>query len=444
MAMGGANLGMILRRLRAFARDRRGNVAIIVGLVLVPLIFAAGMGVDYTLANRRQDQINGIADAAALAAVTPNMMSQSSDTAKAAAQAVFLSQIAQVPNITYSASNVTITAVDTPTATSVNRVITVAYTANSINAFAAVLGMPSIAIGGGASAKSAVAPRIDFYMLLDTSPSMAIAATQAGINTMVANTSSQSGCAFACHETNPASDHLGNPGGEDNYALARNLGVVLRMDLVAQATQNLMSTAQTTAAENHTAYRAGIYTMDFNFNQLSGITSDFSTLQTAAANIQTVEVYNNNCLTPTNCNNDEDSYLDSGLHSLNTTMPDPGNGTSNAGDTPEEVVFIVSDGVTDEMFSGSRSIAPINTKEDWCTTVKNRNIRIAFLYLTYYPLPTNSFYNSNVAPFQSQIAVKAQACASPGLFFEVSTGGDINAAMTALFQKAVATAHLTQ
>ena len=62
---------------------------------------------------------------------------------------------------------------------------------------------------------------------------MAIAATQAGINTMVANTPTQGGCGFGCHEFDPAADNLGNagnPGGEDNYALARNLGVTLRID----------------------------------------------------------------------------------------------------------------------------------------------------------------------------------------------------------------------
>lgn len=448
---------------------RRGNVAIIVSLVIAVLVFLAGMGVDYTLATRRQDQINGFADAAALAAVTPNMMSQPASAAQAAAQAMFLSQLATVPNVNYSANNVAITATDTGTGTTVNRVITVSYTASSNNAFAAVLGMPSIPIGGSASAKSSLAPRIDFYMLLDDSPSMAIAATQAGINTMVANTPNQSGCAFACHESNQAAENnghgLGNPsnitcvgdsvpnqsfpnGGEDNYALARCLGVPLRIDNVNAATTQLMNTAPITAAENFTTYRAAIYTMDYSTNLLqgAGLTSNFSALSTAAANISALEVYDNGCLYyPNNCNNDEDSYLDQGLSYLNSVMPNPGMGGSSP-DTPEEVLFIVTDGVNDELFNGNRTMGPVNTlliNPDLCTTIKGRGIRIAFLYLTYYPLPTNGFYTSNIAPFQPQIATAAQNCASSGLFFEVSTGGDITAAMQALFQKAVSTAHLT-
>ncbi len=108
------------------------------------------------------------------------------------------------------------------------------------------------------------------------------------------------------------------------------------------------------------------------------------------------------------------------------------------------MLFIVSDGVIDES-SGGRLISPVDEFSTWCSKVKANGVRIAFLYTTYYPLPTNAFYNSYVAPYQSQIGpTYAQNCASPGLYFEVSTGGDITSAMTTLFQKTVTTAHLTQ
>jgi len=55
--------------------------------------------------------------------------------------------------------------------------------------------------------------------------------------------------------SNPAGDSLGNPGGEDNYALARNLGLTLRIDNLATATANLMTTAQTTEAANSAKYQ---------------------------------------------------------------------------------------------------------------------------------------------------------------------------------------------
>ena len=93
--------------------------------------------------------------------------------------------------------------------------------------------------------------------------------------------------------------------------------------------------------------------------------------------------------------------------------------------------------------SGStRCQEPIETS--YCTTIKNRGIRIAVLYTTYYPLTDNGWYNSYIAPFQSEIATNMQACASPGLYFEVSPSDGISTAMNALFQKAVGSARITQ
>lgn len=437
-----------------------GNIALITALVIVPLTFALGMAFDFTQAQSRQDKLDGIADAAALGAVTPTEMGQQFSQASLQAKTMFLGQAAQVSGVIAVVPDTSCCG-DTVAGATVTRNITVKYTAQSQNVFAALLGMPTMTIQGHSSAQSAANPNIDFYMLLDTSPSMEIAATTGDIATMVSNTQTQGGCAFGCHESNPAADNLGNPGGEDNYALARNLGVTLRIDLVNQATQNLMGTARTTASDTGAMYRASINTIDYAPNSLypinysvtenqSTAATELTAAQGAAAGIASVEVYDNNCLTQSNCNDDEDSYLDLGLSTANTAMPNPGGGTNNNGDTPQEVLFIVSDGVVDQASangscgSSSRLCTAINTQASWCQTIKARGIRIAFLYTTYNPLPTNQFYNNNVAPFQSQIAADAQNCASPGLFFEVNTGGDINAAMQALFEKVVSTARLTQ
>jgi hypothetical protein len=132
------------------------------------------------------------------------------------------------------------------------------------------------------------------------------------------------------------------------------------------------------------------------------------------------------------------------------------------GDTPQEVVFLVTDGVDDMFVSSSSSCTgtplkvgsryrcqqPINTAI--CTTIKNRGVRIAVLYTEYLQLPTNSWYNTyisalnNPSPSAGQIAQNLQSCASTGLFYDVQSGGDITAALNALFQKVVETApHLT-
>jgi Flp pilus assembly protein TadG len=448
-------------------RDRKANVAVMFAVMMVPCIYLLGMTLDYTQAVRKRSQLNAALDAAVIAAVTPSMLSQSNAAATTAATNVFNATASPngqpMPGLSGQPTlNITVTNVG------LVRTVTASYTAASTNNFPILLGTPAWNINGTAAASASGAPNINFYLLLDDSPSMAIAGTPAGVATMVSHTSSQGGCAFACHETNPAADNLGNPGGEDNYALARNLGVTLRIDLLAQAAANLMTTAQTTETANNNTYEVAIYTFDYGFNTVfapSGLPStNLSSASTAAAGISVVTVYDNSCLTSTNCNQDTDTNFSSALQSLNTIMPAPGAGTSNAGDTPQEVVFVVTDGVEDKVVSSTSACSqptvsmgsgqyrcqqPIDTT--WCSTVKNRGIRIAVLYTEYLPLPTNSWYNSYVAPFNSpgpasgQIATNLQSCASQGLFYDVQSGGDITAALNALFQLVVASAaHLTQ
>ncbi len=459
---------LITRALRA----QDGNVALLSAVLMVPMTGALGMGVDYGLQRQRQEQLNGIADATALLTLSPSVLAMSTADAQTAAQSFWNSQVQAVNGVT--GLNATVSITDTGSGNLVLRTVKVAYSGTSVTYMSSLMGLSSLPVSGSNTAESSLAPRINFYLLVDTSPSMGIAATQAGINTMVSHTSAQGGCAFGCHETNPtASDTAGNPinpatgQAGDNYYLARSLGVTLRIDLVNQAVSNLMSTAATAATKNNTTYGVSISTIDYQVGQLyqtNNIATNLSQAKAAVGTLQQLEVAYNNCVSVSNCNaknagSDQDSYLDLGVSTLghpvnansysaaNTPgfqIYTPGLGTNNAGDSPQEVMFIISDGVVDENRSGSRVYDPINTLVDNCTAIKNAGIRIAFLYLTYNPLPTNSWYNTYVAPFQPNIAAAAQSCASPGLFTQVNTGGDISGALSNLFQVAVTTARLTQ
>ena len=429
---------MPLKLLRRFAKDRAANVAVIFSLASVPMIYLMGIGVDYTYAASRQAQLNAAADAAALAAVTPTMMAQSTAAATTTAQNTFNAQASAISGLTYDPKNLS---VSISTNGSV-RTVTVNYAAASQNFFPSFLGMNTIPVSGGSQSTAGLAPNIDFYLLLDDSPSMAIAATQSGINTLVNNTQHQGGCAFGCHQSNTQPDDLGNPGGEDNYTLARNLKVTLRIDLVNQASQDLMTSAQTTENSNTASYRMAIYTFDTAFNTIGKLTSNLTKAQKSAAKIAVQQVYSNNWLTSNNDNSDTDTDYDNAMSNINSVMPNPGSGTNTKNDTPQEVLFLVTDGVEDELVNGSRQQSLMDN--GWCNTIKNRGIRIAVLYTTYLPLPTNAWYNSYIAPFQSNISAQMQNCASPGLFYEVQTGGDISAAMIALFQLAVQSAYLSQ
>ena len=62
---------------------------------------------------------------------------------------------------------------------------------------------------------------------------------------------------------------------------------------------------------------------------------------------------------------------------------------------------------------------------------------------TYLPLPTNDWYKKWISPFQNEIPTRMQACASPGLYFEVSPSEGISEARDALFLKAISVLRLT-
>ena len=432
-----------LEQMGRFRRNEGGTMALFVALSSIPIIFSVGAGIDYSTANMAKSKLDAVADAAALAAVDHNAISGTADAARTTATSVFNAEAVNLTNVTMGPVTVTVTDANG------GRTAVVSYTATKTNTFMGLMGIPSTTISGSASSAAGLSVNINFYLLLDNSPSMNIAATTAGINTMVSHTSAQGGCAFACHETDPAADNLGNPNGEDNYTLAKNLGVVTRMQNLASATQSLMSTAAATEGSNTSQYQMAIYTFANNgLSTIQALTSNMTTAQTAAGTINVLQVYKNNWLTSSNNNSDMDTNFETAMSQINAIMPNPGLGTPTS--TPQEVLFIVSDGVDDEAnttcsqtLSGSnRCQQPFNTA--WCTTVKNRGIQIAVLYTEYLPLTTNSWYNSWVAPYQNQIGPNLENCASTGMFFTVTTDGDITAAMQALFAQAISTARLTK
>jgi hypothetical protein len=469
-------------------RDTRASVVIFMAVAMVALATATGVGVDYARGENFKIALQAAVDSAAISAASIYVNAGYATQATTVANNYLTQAIPHLPSNNGVTTSVVLSAAPP---------FTVTVNANgSINSGFGGLIRPTIPVSVTAVANGPTNPNIDFYLMLDSSPSMAIAATTAGITTMVNNTQgecdsppnggSTCGCAFACHEQSPGSEShyiptgtgsplctasnnykycsasgTGNPSGEDNYALAQALGVTLRIDNVRTATQNLMTTAQTTMAAESSVYRVAIYSFDYAVHTIQTLTSSLTTAQTSAGNIALLEVYSNGCLTsscPSGTAGDDDTDTDfsNAMSNLNTTMPNPGFGTNNAGDTPQEVLFVVTDGLEDKIVStcspnancvsagGGMLRQQYLVDTTWCDTVKNRGIRIAMLYTVYYPLPTNGWYNTYVSPIQSQIGPTLQACASPGLFFQVDTGGDISAAMKALFLSAVQSAYLAK
>jgi Flp pilus assembly protein TadG len=420
------------RLLQRLQNDRRGNTAVITALLMVPLIGVAGGALDYGRLQVIHSRLADAADAASVGAVAKNgagMMAASNMSGDgsvadgaAAATSLFNANTASIRDI--DVSNLETSVVKS----GLQVTATVSVQASMPTYFLGIMGITTMRTSASSVSTNSLPTFINFYLLLDNTPSMGVGATPADVSKMVANTSDQ--CAFACHD-------LSNPT-RNYYRLAKNLGVTTRIDVLRSATASLMDTAAATALVSN-QFSMGVYTFGASsaspgFYQVAAPSPNLAAVKTLTSAIDLMTVPYQNY------NNDQDTDFANVLTGANSAMPNPGTGKSAK--SPQEVLFLVSDGVNDSSVNGSRSITTIDTS--LCTTIKDRGIKIAVLYTTYLPLPTNSFYNSYVAPWVDTISPTMQACASPGLFFEVSPTAGVSQAMAALFQKAVQNARISQ
>jgi Flp pilus assembly protein TadG len=437
-----ASIDRVAGAIRRFRRSEGGNVLLTFGLLLIPLMAAVGAAVDYGRANNYRSQLMAAADAASVGAVAKS--------SPAVAAAITMQNDGNIPSgvadalAIFNAQLLTKTnwwsgLAPQATVTKSNGVVssTVQFTAQVPAMFMKLFGKTSIPISGISKASNRVPLYIDFYLLLDNTPSMGVGATTGDIAKMVNNTSDK--CAFACHDLSTTPN--------DYYQKAKNLGVTTRIDVVRSATQQMMDTAAATETFLN-QFRAAIYTFgtsctDPGLVTVKSLTSSLSSAKSAAASIDLMTIPYQGY------NNDQCTNFDDVLTDLNAKIPTPGNGTSAT--SPQKFLFFVSDGVNDAnnptscskpLYGGTRCQEPIDTSV--CTKIKNRDIKIAVLYTTYLPLPTNAWYNTWIGPWQTQIATNMQNCASPGLYFEVGPNQGISEALNALFKKALAEAHFTQ
>ncbi|MBR1270250.1 pilus assembly protein [Bradyrhizobium sp. AUGA SZCCT0222] len=433
--------------LNRFRRDRSGNIAVIFAIAALPIISAVGCAVDYSRATQLRSKLQAAIDAASVGSVAksaPGFIAAGSMTSDGPIPAgvtdatnIFNANMNGVTGYTLNSM--------TPAMTKAGSVITstVQFSATVPMLFLGVIGKTSVTVTGASTATTSMPLYIDFYLLMDNSPSMGVGATPADVSKMVNNTSDK--CAFACHDLNNNNNY---------YKLAKTLGVTTRIDVLRSATEQLMDTAAATQTYS-SQFRMAIY--DFGasagsagLRALFSLSSSLSSAKSAAGNIDLMTVNGQNQ------NNDQDTQFTSIIPAINSAISAPGAGTSSA---PLKYLFFVSDGVADEYNPGTcikpttssgRCQSPLNAA--LCTAIKSRGIKIAVLYTTYLALPTNAWYNSWIAPFNtgpygpspnSQIAQNMQSCASTGLYFEVSPTQGIAEAMNALFKKAIADARIS-
>lgn len=414
------------------AGDKAGNFGLLTALLLAPMMGMVGLAVDMTNAYVARNSLQMAADAAALGAI--------SEKSKGVAQAFTMTSNGAVTvgqedamklfkAQLHTSSQFQLVGVDARIVkTGVNLRSDLSFSADVPTTFGRIFGKKTIRVSGTSSATYDTQVFRDFYLLLDNTPSMGVAATTADITKMSAKAKDQ--CAFACHIVKDGVEDK-----SDNYNLAKKLGVTIRIDVVAKATAALMDTAVATRTTSD-QYRMAIYTFgekaeDTKLLEVSPATQDLTVAKQKAAQIQLMTI------PAQSYNNDQQTSFDTALTQIKAKMGTQGTGISAA--SPEKILFFVADGVGDsnkpssctKKTTSGRCQEPIDIR--YCDALKAAKFKIAVLYTTYLPLPTNSWYNSWIAPFQGEIGPRMKACASDGLYFEVSPTQGITEAMNALF-----------
>jgi Flp pilus assembly protein TadG len=209
--------GAQLARLRAlvcnFRLNKRGNVAVITALAMLPMVAAIGCVIDYTTAAMIKTKLQSAADAASLATVSINSTVVTAAKGMSGNGAVtggstyatnfFNANLATAPEDTGYNS---LTPTATVTRTGMVVTATVSYTAKVSTYFMGIMGYSNIALSGTSTASYTLPTYIDFYLMLDVSGSMSFPSTsgeQERLETVNPDNYSNypTGCTFACHFT---------------------------------------------------------------------------------------------------------------------------------------------------------------------------------------------------------------------------------------------------
>ncbi len=472
---------------RRFWANSRGNVAITFGLLAVPIVMAVGCVVDFSMATMLKSKLQAAADTATLATVsikspviaTAQAMTGNGAVANGASYATtfFNSNLTNVTGL----SNVTPTASVTRTGMKIQA--TISYTAQVATFFLGIMGYRNLSVSGSSTSSYTLPTYIDFYLVLDVSGSMAFPSTASEQTRLEAinpdnYTLYPGGCTFACHFTAqgacPDSEQKYSTNGYCmGYALTRTAGnssntpvtscptpgtsacIQLQADAVGYAVNQLLQTAATSAQVTN-QFRVGLYPFIQHLETYFGLTSTLNGSPNTAGTINYAAAQLASLL-----DTGQDPALGSGgthfenaLPSINTMITSVGTGSGPSSTLP--YVFLITDGAQDNQvqwsgsWSGSNNATVIDTS--LCTTLKNRGITVAVLYIPYQTIqnPTNfangeDFAVNAIIPPNGppNIPTSLQACASPNFFYTGDSPAHITSALITMFEQAVSTAHVT-
>jgi Flp pilus assembly protein TadG len=252
--------------------------------------------------------------------------------------------------------------------------------------------------------------------------------------------------------------------------------IQLRLDAVGYAVNALLTKANATEGQDGITnqFRVGLYPFIQNLCY-SNLNSSNSCSVGLTTNLTGSTINNFATTLASLLDTGQNSTLGSGgthfenaLNTMNANVIANPAGTGSSSN-PLPYLFIVTDGSQDYQtqwnggwgsqnwsstgavpYQNSATVIPPNsvTSTDYCTTLKNRGVTIAILYIPYQTIINanasfasneDGYANNNIA----KIPAALQTCASTNFFYTANSPTDIQNALLAMFQQAVNTAHVS-
>jgi Flp pilus assembly protein TadG len=433
-----------------FRKDRRGNIAVLFTIALLPILTAIGCAIDYSLAARMKAKLQGAADAASVGSIarkSPGYLAAAAMAANGSVAAgvtdannVFNGNMSTATGYT----NLSVTSTVTKTGTKLTS--TVQFSADVPVVFMKVVGYTSLTVTGSSKSSASLPLYLDFYLMLDVSGSMGLPSTdneQTRLSAVNPDNYANypTGCTLACHfatqdvcsnsgQKYPTNNYcMGYPISRVSYSgykqlLQNNSGhlpnsmisglpdslystlspvsscstdgtdscIQLRADAVGYAVTQLFVTANATQTVSG-QFRIGLYPFIRYLyayfaltSSINGSPTNSSTINYAAANLASQ--------LDTNVNSSLGSggtHFENAFPSMNTTITSVGDGSAWNNTLP--YVFLITDGAQDPQVKAlngggwsGSNHATVLDPTTLCKPLKDRGIIISVLYVPYQPI----------------------------------------------------------
>lgn len=432
---------------------RAGAVAIITAVAAPVLIMIVGFACDYGYASYINQRLARATDSATLGSVSQTAATTAGGyTATSGMQAIGVSVFnANIADLSSTGVNFTLSVVSDGSG---GVVATGSYTYDVPVFFSGIIGLKNFPVSGIAKTTARPVTYVNYYILVDTSQSMGIAATQADMDALYNRvvkyknqSSNEPGCVFGCH-VKAIVQGTSNIQPYTNEDLAHNMlanygpRIDLRIDAAISAIQSIINTASSIAATTQNI-QFGLYEMQLdpsNNNLITTVASMSSNYTSLSKSAATIELGNNDRY------GEGDSDFPNELAAFNTILTKSGiktNGNGASATSPLNFFFIISDGLYD--VNGSNHTTGAFTASS-CDTLKSKGT-VGTIYTTYSTIWKNNVPNGSpnddfknlVQKYTTPANYLAQGlsdCAtSTDYAFQANDGPDIVAAMKSLFQR---------